>query len=115
MSILGDLVKTEIRTHPNLVAIIFLVSAGLSGYAIKTFAEKTEVDTQFESVNKRIDDLEFKVDKRHYEAQIHSVESEIYQLERLERSGEADATDLKHLDSYRSELGTLKRELEDLD
>lgn len=119
MSSLTGLLLTEAKTHPNILAIIAMVAAALAGMAFQVFITKANASEQFDILgsqlmrtNDKLSEIETRFEGRHLETQLRTVQSELYTLERLERNGAADKTDLRHLDKYRIQRDELKRELD---
>ncbi|MDC0003783.1 hypothetical protein OAE19_05225 [Porticoccaceae bacterium] len=92
-TLMADLVKTIAKEHPLMFVFVLAVAGGSMVYSLQVFAEKDTVNEKFEGVERRIGSLEKKVDLRHMQTQLYSLDSEIYQLERLVSSSEANERD----------------------
>lgn len=143
LAILKESILKVARENPALVfltvTVSLLVGAAIFSYAYARFALKAEVADQFEAakeetrvvvekVAKEVSDvsnqvtalsqqtkrLDCNTQRRGLESIIRGINSEIFQLERLVQSGEANARDIHRLDRLRSDLDERKRELQGL-
>lgn len=110
-SIFSDLFQRTLRDHPHMVLLMTLMVAMSLVYSFKVFAERTDVHGKFAVMGERIDRLESKVDLRYLETTLHSLEREIYQLERLTNSGEANDRDHERLVDLQGEAGDVVRDI----
>ena len=143
LSILKELILKVARENPALVLLTITVSLSVGvavfSYAYTRFALKVDVEDQFkaakeetkvvvENLAKEVGDvsnqvtalsqqtkrLDCNTQQRGLESIIRNINSEIFQLERLVQSGEANQRDIHRLDRLRSDLDERKRELQGL-
>lgn len=100
-----------LRVHTRMTLFVLLCVGTSFWYSFNSFASKTEV----QNVQRQIIDLVVNVDRRHLEQRIHSIESEIFALERIVTEGTARSNDYDRLSKLRSELGSVERELRRID
>jgi len=112
---MANLVETvaeqTFKRHPWLFLFIILSGGGLLGYSYQVFAEKVDVDARFQKVEQSIKRIDLKIDVWAMEQRLHDVESEIFQLERLESQNKATPRDLMRLDMMKIERGKATRML----
>lgn len=99
------------KRHPWLFLFIILADGSMLGYSYQVFAEKIDVDERFHKVETSIERIDRKIDLWALEQRLHTIESEIFQLERLETHGDATFRDSTRLDQMKIEGGKVKRQL----
>lgn len=132
LSFIVDLLKDEMKRHPHMFLFSLLLGAGILGYSYRVFAQQTDVNKQFESltmvqdaravevdkrfytIEHRIDEVEQVIDQRHYEQRLASVDTEIFDLERLAESKQATDRDLSRLSNLMIERGEILRKLNEV-
>jgi len=107
--LIESVAEQTFKRHPWLFLFIILTGGGLLGYSYQVFAEKVVVDVRFLKVETSIERIDRKIDLWALEQRLQMVESEIFQLERLESKREATPRDLERLDKMKIESGKVKR------
>lgn len=77
-------------------------------------ARASVVDQQYQVLEARVSGLESSLKEGFLVQRLHSLESEIYEYERLVASGSAAARDHRWLVNLRNSLGDVEREMERL-
>jgi hypothetical protein len=101
----------EVYRHPVFALGIAVVLTGWIVFSFSHFALAADV----ESVRSEVRSISGAVNRSALEARIHSLESEIFGLERVVSDGAARDMDYDRLARLRSQLGTATRELARLD
>ena len=101
-----NLIK-EAHKHPLFTLFLALVFTGWIMFSLNHFAIASDVD----KVKNNVMVLQYTIKKSALEQQIHSVESEIFALERFVAEGNARDIDHERLAKLLSQLGTLKRDI----
>ena len=111
----------SLKQNPVLVVLFIALDLMVISLSFQVFAEDVQVEMQINSIHGRLDqhDRQFtiltnRIELSSLQQQITSIESEIFQLDRLDRSGEANDRDLNRLDSLRSRLNILRREAQSI-
>lgn len=128
-------ITKELIRHPATVFFGAVIGAGAIGVSANPFVLAVEytdfrmevsqkilslgsdvnsVAEQVEQMDTQLCELRLSTQVSALEQQISSTESEVYQLERLESSGEALPRDTQRLDNLRTRYGKLKRSLRDV-
>ena len=109
-----DLIK-EGQKHPffNLLLAVSLV--GFVSFSFDYFAVADETTKSISENVKLLNEIKTGMDRNALESKIRSIESEMFQLEGVQASGQATARDQGRLSHLRSELGTVGRELKRID
>lgn len=124
--IVEDAFEQTIKRHPYLFVFVMFVVLVCVGWSWKVYAQKVDVQHQFRDVEQQIerlksenegrfDRLERQAERRHLESQLRSLDSEIYQLHRIEQTGDANKRDMARLDDLRITRGQMARQLERID
>lgn len=112
-ALINELVK-NIWQHPIFALIIAVVLVAFIGYSYNTYATiqyVALVEQGVEENKKQVSNLSSTIKRSALESKIHSLESEIFGLERLASADEARDMDYDRLAKLKSELGTAKRDL----
>lgn len=112
-ALISELVKS-ISHHPIFALLIAAVLAAFITYSYNTYATIQYVgvvESRVEDVDRRVFSLRATIERNALESKIHTLEAEIFGLERLVESGAARDMDYSRLAKLRSELGTAKRNL----
>lgn len=132
LSFIADLLKEEMKRHPHMFVLMLLLSAALMGYSYRVFAQQevvnnqfaqlqsvaqtrtSEVNERFQELDARIGEVEQTIDQRFYEQRLATIETEIFQLERLAESKQATDRDLSRLSNLMIERGEIIRKLDEV-
>lgn len=132
-NVVQDAWEQTFSRHPYLFVFVISVSLAVVFWSWKVYAQKVDVSEQFKQVHEQIDSIEATIkgvnndtdrrfdqleqvgERRHLESQLRSLDTEIYQLQRLEQSQEANDRDLARLDDLRIQRGTQARKLQRLE
>jgi len=120
----------EMKEHPRIILLMVLTAMGILGYSYATFAEKMDVDQKVDSLETRLDQqsvdlknalkdvnlrlttIEWTQEQRFLEQRLATIESEIYQLERLVAKGDETPRDQQRLDALKIEFNQMTRTLD---
>jgi len=102
------------RRHPYLFLFVLICCGMVLGYSYQVFAEEVDVEQRFETIGNRIGTLERRVDQGFLENTAYSMESEIYDLERVIAEGSAASRDHLRVAKLRSQLRNISRQLDAL-
>lgn len=105
-SLVGEFVK-EAYKHPLFALLLSVVLTGWIVFSVTQFAFASEV----QDLKQDVRSIRASVERSALETRIHSLEAEIFQLERLVSEEAARNIDYNRLARLRSELGTAEREL----
>lgn len=125
MSFVDAVAEETFKRHPWLFVFIMAISGAMVFGAIEVFAksddvEKLEtdlkkrvdkVDQRIEQVNHKVDSLEMLVNRRFLQQHLHSLEKEIFELERITKSNQATDRDFRRLDKLRIERNDVNDQL----
>lgn len=109
-SLVGEFVK-EAYKHPLFALLLSVVLSGWIVFSLTQFAWASELSELKQDVRS----ISASVERSALETRVHSLESEIFQLERLVAEETARNIDYNRLARLRSELGTAKRQLARID
>jgi uncharacterized protein (DUF58 family) len=108
-----------------------LLTVAILGYSYAVFAEKLDVDQKIREVegqitqqgaevkkaltdvNVRLTTIEWTQEQRFIEQRLATIESEVYQLERIVVKGEGTPRDNTRLDNLKIEFNQMTRKLEE--
>ena len=106
-----DSLPELLKLHPRMTLFVLFCVGSLAVWSLNTFAGKD----QLQNVESHVSQLDIKIDRRHLEQKIHSLESEVFALERITASASARNVDYDRLSKLKSELGSAERELNRLE
>ena len=109
-----DLIKAMAKEHPVMLVFVLALVGSSMLYSLQVFADKEEVSKKFAGLEARITTVENKVDLRHLETQLYSLDAEIYQLERLVSDGQANERDHTRLATQRTLRTTVTNKIENI-
>ncbi len=112
--LLDTVIGDTIRNHPALFIFSAAVAGSIIFFSYSTFALKGDLINARQQMTQRLVALELKADVRDVESQIRSFESEIFELERIERAQEATRRDLRRLYDLKNKHRKLERGLDRL-
>lgn len=101
----------EAHRHPLFTLFLTVVLTGWIVFSVNQFAYASEV----EELRTEFRDISATVKRSALETRVHSIEAEVFQLERLIAEERARDIDYDRLARLRSELGTAKRQLRRVD
>lgn len=105
----------EFGRHPSFGMLLAAGLCGLAWYSLEAFAKVDDlaaVVVRVDAVEIRVDSIRETIERNALEQYIHSLEAEIFGLERLVSDGSARDLDYQRLSNLRSDLGTAKRDLD---
>lgn len=129
---MGDLIEQwltkELIKHPAVIFTALVIGSGATGFALNPFVlasdyeefqrttqqEMSSIKTKMSEIDRSLCQLDHTSRVNALEQKIVYTEQDIFSLERMESSGEAEPRDLKRLDAQRSRLRKLAGELEDI-
>lgn len=100
------------QEHPSLTSFMLIACAGLFGYSISVFAEKSELNSYVEKSEQRFNAVERRIDKLDYDILARTIEKEVFELERIVDRGEAREIDHRRLQVLKSDLQRATMEYE---
>lgn len=126
--ILSQWLTKEILKHPAVLFFGLVLGSGGAGFLLNPFVlaedyqqfqqatkeEMKELKQKMNQVDNSLCRLDYTSNINATEQKIIAAEQEVFALERLESSGEAEERDLKRLDEQRSTLRRLTDELREL-
>lgn len=104
----------EFHKHPVFVPVLAIVLVGYIAYSVRVFALASDVDAverRLNLIDSKVSGIRDTIQRSSLEQRVHSLEAEIFNLERLASDGGARDLDYERLSRLRSELGTAKRDL----
>ena len=112
MKFLEDALIAISKTHPHVALLLVMVVTGVIGYSYRVFAEDIDLKRLENKHDTEFSYLSRKIDYGFSELKLKNVEGQIFTLERAAQSGEEFTTrDADRLSELRSELGSLSREI----
>jgi len=110
------------KFHPYVFIFVVVIAALSLVHSYDTFAQKSDLaaaikttSAKFEDIGKRLTSLEVKVDVSFLEIRLNDTDAEIFALERIVASNEANQRDLNRLSKLRSDSFNMRRALTNLE
>lgn len=128
--VIADFLTEEAKTHPRLALVLVLLltitATMIISYGHQAWAQKDvvadsfrEVDGKFAQVTEALDSLDKRLTvieksqrEQFLEQRIATIEAEVWQLERIDATGEATARDLDRLQKLNTEYNRVNRQLQ---
>lgn len=114
MGVILDLIK-EGQKHPFFNLMLAACLSLFIIFSFNYFAVAEETNKNISDNMRLLNVIKISMDRNALEAKIRGIESEMFQLEGIQASGEATDRDQGRLSHLRSELGTVGRELKRID
>ena len=106
-----DSFASSYRSNPELTILIVALFASMAAYSTITFADKGLVEVRFEVQAKAIAGLSKQLKASVDDQKIRALETQIFEQERIIEAGQARDVDYSRLNTLRSDLGSVKRNL----
>lgn len=110
---------SEVIKHPAVLMFGLIFVGGVAGVTFNPFVlavdfagHEEEIEGRFGDVEQAICGVRKDIRVESLDQQLRAVESDIWKLERIINAGEGSDFDEHQLDKMRSDLGKLKRKLE---
>jgi hypothetical protein len=106
-----DSFASSYKEHPELTLFVLLLCTAMVGYSTMTFADKEMVETKFAAQEQAIRGLSNQLKSSMDDQKIRAIESLIFELERDIETGVARDADYSRLNTLRSDLNAVRRNL----
>ena len=120
--VIESVITDTIKHHPAVFIFALAMAAGLLYFSYSTFALKADLNAVELRIAARLMVLEIQADKRDTEMQIRALDTEMFDLERIEKAQQATRRDMQRLWQLRktskrleSGLGQMTAALRDLE